>query len=115
MPKRSFQCFLAALALAAGGCDDPSKEEAAREAAQATNPGQQGALQSDAGAGGDWLTAGGDYRQTRFSSLNEITAANVGDLKVAWTFATGLVRGHEAAPLVVNNTMYIVTPFPNNV
>src|SRR5947207_15807721 len=25
-----------------------------------------------------------------------------------------MTRGHEAAPLVVNNTMYIVTPFPNN-
>ncbi len=34
-------------------------------------------------------------------------------LKLAWTFSTGLTRGHEAAPLVVNNTMYIVTPWPN--
>src|SRR5437868_12695246 len=33
--------------------------------------------------------------------------------KVAWTFSTGINRGHEAAPLVVNNTMYIVTPYPN--
>ena len=24
-----------------------------------------------------------------------------------------MIRGHEAAPLVVNNTMYIVTPWPN--
>ena len=34
-------------------------------------------------------------------------------LKLAWTFSTGLSRGHESAPLVVNNAMYIVTPWPN--
>jgi glucose dehydrogenase len=32
---------------------------------------------------------------------------------VKFTFSTGYVAGHEAAPLVVNNTMYIVTPWPN--
>jgi lanthanide-dependent methanol dehydrogenase len=29
------------------------------------------------------------------------------------TFSTGTLQGHEGAPLVVNNTMYVVTPFPN--
>ncbi|HEY4671494.1 MAG TPA: methanol/ethanol family PQQ-dependent dehydrogenase, partial [Gemmatimonadaceae bacterium] len=47
------------------------------------------------------------------SGLNQITAANVKDLRLAWTFETGVLRGQEAAPLVVNSTMYIVTPFPN--
>lgn len=32
---------------------------------------------------------------------------------MAWSFSTGVSRGHEAAPLVVDNTMYIVTPWPN--
>ena len=32
---------------------------------------------------------------------------------VAFTFSTGINRGHEAAPLVVGDTMYVVTPFPN--
>ncbi|HEX6059754.1 MAG TPA: methanol/ethanol family PQQ-dependent dehydrogenase, partial [Gemmatimonadaceae bacterium] len=50
---------------------------------------------------------------TRYSGLAEITRENVRDLRVAWTFATGRTRGHEAAPLVVDGTMYIVTPFPN--
>jgi PQQ-dependent dehydrogenase (methanol/ethanol family) len=54
-----------------------------------------------------------DYASTRFSSLNEINTSSVNRLHVAWTFSTGVTAGHEAAPLVVNNTMYLVTPFPN--
>src|SRR6185369_13929961 len=38
---------------------------------------------------------------------------NVAALKLAWSFSTGVVRGHEAAPIIANNTMYIVTPYPN--
>ena len=50
---------------------------------------------------------------TRFSTLDQINTSNVKNLKLAFTFSTGFTHGHEAAPLVVNNTMYIVTPFPN--
>jgi len=57
--------------------------------------------------------ASGDYAGTRFSPLDEINAGNAGSLKVAWTFSTGMVSGHEAAPLVVSGTMYLTTPFPN--
>jgi glucose dehydrogenase len=39
----------------------------------------------------------------------------VKDLKVAWTFSTGVLRGHEGSPLVIGDTMYVHTPFPNNV
>src|SRR5215210_7052279 len=62
---------------------------------------------------GQWLMAAKDYANTRFSGLTDITAENVGSLKPAWTFSTGVLRGQEAAPLVVNNTMFIVTPYPN--
>ena len=62
---------------------------------------------------GQWLMAAKDYANTRFSGLSQITTQNVRNLKAAWTFSTGNVRGHEAAPLVVKDTMYIVTPFPN--
>src|SRR5215216_579987 len=47
---------------------------------------------------GNWSMAPGDYANTRFSKLNEITATNVNRMKVAWTFSTGMVAGHEAAP-----------------
>ena len=62
---------------------------------------------------GQWTMASGDHAGTRFSRLDEIRAANVGRLRVAWTFSTGVIAGHEAAPLVVASTMFIVTPFPN--
>lgn len=63
---------------------------------------------------GQWVMAPKNYASTRFSTLNQITTANVSSLKLAWTFSTGLTRGHEAPPLVVNNTMYLVTPYPND-
>ena len=56
-----------------------------------------------------------NYANTRYSSLSQITAANVKTLRAAWTFSTGVLRGHEGAPLVVGSTMYVHTPFPNNV
>jgi len=54
-----------------------------------------------------------NYASTRFSGLTEITTENVRQLGVAWTFSLGTVNGAEAAPLVVGDTMYVVTPFPN--
>jgi PQQ-dependent dehydrogenase (methanol/ethanol family) len=60
-----------------------------------------------------WVIPAKNYASTRFSTLDQINTANVAQLKLAFTFSTGVNRGHEAAPLVVDNTMYIVTPFPN--
>jgi len=54
-----------------------------------------------------------DAANTRYSPLDAITAENVGRLRVAWTFSTGVLRGHEGAPLVVGSVMYVHTPFPN--
>ncbi|CAN5359707.1 methanol/ethanol family PQQ-dependent dehydrogenase [soil metagenome] len=62
---------------------------------------------------GQWVMAAKNYASTRFSGLGEINTENVRNLQVAWTFATGLTNGHEAAPIVVNNAMYIITPYPN--
>ena len=56
---------------------------------------------------------GRDYANSRYSTLAQITSRNAGALKVAWTFSTGVLRGHEGQPLVVDNTMYLVTPYPN--
>ena len=61
----------------------------------------------------NWAMQAGNYANTRYSALNQITAANVKDLKVAWTFSTGVLRGHEGGPLVIGNMMYVHTPFPN--
>jgi lanthanide-dependent methanol dehydrogenase len=62
---------------------------------------------------GQWVRPAKDFASTRFSSLDQINTQNVGSLKVAWTFNLGTDRGVESAPLVVKDTMYIVTPWPN--
>ena len=62
-----------------------------------------------------WVMPTGNYANHRYSELDQITASNVGDLKVAWTFSTGVLRGHEGNPLVVGDMMYVHTPFPNKV
>jgi len=62
-----------------------------------------------------WVIQTGDYANTRFSKLDKINASNVDKLQVAWTFSTGVLRGHEGSPLVVGDVMYVHTPFPNTV
>jgi len=64
---------------------------------------------------GEWWMTGRDYGLQRFSPLAQITTANVANLKAAWSFSTGTLRGHEGNPLVVGNVMYVHTSFPNNV
>ncbi len=63
----------------------------------------------------NWAMQAGDMYNQRYSKLSQINKGNVGKLQVAWLFSTGVLRGHEGSPLVVNGTMYIHTPFPNKV
>nr|WP_305884466.1 lanthanide-dependent methanol dehydrogenase XoxF5 [Notoacmeibacter sp. MSK16QG-6] len=60
-----------------------------------------------------WVIQTGDYTNQRYSELSDINKDNVGDLQVAWTFSTGVLRGHEGSPLVIGDVMYVHTPFPN--
>jgi lanthanide-dependent methanol dehydrogenase len=62
-----------------------------------------------------WVMPGHDYAGTRFSELDQIKASNVGQLQVAWTFSVGKDRGQESALLVVDGTMFVVSPYPNKV
>ena len=70
---------------------------------------QAGAVHDD----GQWTMPGKDYASTRFSGLAQITASNAKSLRPMWSFSTGVLGGHEGQPLVVGNTMYVVTPYPN--
>ncbi|HTT03444.1 MAG TPA: methanol/ethanol family PQQ-dependent dehydrogenase [Steroidobacteraceae bacterium] len=63
----------------------------------------------------NWAAQGGDYSLHRHSSLKQINEENVAKLQVAWTMSTGVLRGHEGSPLVIGDTLYMHTPFPNNV
>ena len=60
----------------------------------------------------NWAMQGKNYSSNHFSSLTQINAENVKNLKVSWSFSTGLLNGHEGSPLVVNGKMYIHTSFP---
>jgi PQQ-dependent dehydrogenase (methanol/ethanol family) len=67
------------------------------------------------GTGDEWPIASGDAANTRFSTLDQINASNVRQLRPAFTFSMGAGRGQEAAPIVAGGTMYVVAPFPNHV
>ena len=84
------------------GCTSTTNSpESASAASSASNPDKE------------WTMPNKDAASTRYSRLDEINAGNVKNLKVSWTFSTGVLRGHEGGPLVVGNTMYVSTPYPN--
>lgn len=62
-----------------------------------------------------WVMPTGDYTGQRYSALDQINTGNVKNLHVAWTMSTGSLRGHEGQPLVVGETMYVESSYPNHV
>ena len=63
----------------------------------------------------NWAMQAGDFANKRHSDLKQINKDNVKNLRVAWTFSTGVLRGHEGGPLVIGDTLYVHSPFPNKV
>ena len=63
----------------------------------------------------NWAMQAGDMYNQRYSKLNQINAGNVSKMQVAWTFSTGVLRGHEGSPLVIGDMMYLHSAFPNKV
>jgi PQQ-dependent dehydrogenase (methanol/ethanol family) len=62
----------------------------------------------------DWPTHGGDYGQTRYSALRQVTRSNVRRLRPAWHLrfggsGVGSKYKGEGTPLVYNGVMYTVT------
>jgi lanthanide-dependent methanol dehydrogenase len=109
---------LLAATIVAVGCMKEGTDDRPVSAAVSTSAGSASGMPVIATAAttaddGQWLMPQKDYANSRYSSLAEITADNAKNLKLAFTFSTGILRGHEAGPLVVGSTMYIVTPFPN--
>jgi lanthanide-dependent methanol dehydrogenase len=86
-------CFLVASGLAAA---DPDLDQKMR------NP-------------DNWASQAGDDANHRWSNLKQIDRDTVGKLEVAWTMSTGVLRGHEGSPLVIGDTIYLHTPFPDNI
>lgn len=113
--NEAFARFVSAAVLATAVVVSPSG--AALPQSQSSNPSQD--LLNLSRDPNQWPMAPRDYANTRFSALDQINAGNVGHLQVAWTFSVGGEKGQEAAPLVVNGTMYVVGPYagphPNEV
>src|SRR5215217_7285470 len=112
---RAAKVLLVSLAIIASGCtggETQSSDTTGVEASLHTVSGGKVAF-PHAGPAGEWQMPAGDYSSSRYSDLNTITPANAASLRVAWTFSTGVLRGHEGQPLVIGNTMYVVTPYPN--
>ncbi|MDE3761530.1 methanol/ethanol family PQQ-dependent dehydrogenase [Sinorhizobium meliloti] len=61
----------------------------------------------------DWATPAKNMAGTRYSELSEINTQTVSRLQVAFTFSTGVNKGHEGAPLIVGGLMFIVSPYPD--
>ena len=76
-----------------------------------TAPSAANAPQDD----GQWTMPSKNYASTRFSSLQEITPENVRQLQPLLSFSLNVNKGQEAAPIVADNTMYVVTAWPNYV
>ena len=84
-------------------------------AAQAPQPGSRIVPPASASPpeDGQWTMPMRDAANTRYSALDEINTPNVARLQVAFTFSTGLDRGQESAAIVVGETMFVLTPYPN--
>ena len=106
---RSAAVFAAVLTLA--GCR--GEERRPDESAAPQLPSSANGRIAHPEPSGDWVRPAKDFSSSRFSELTDITSESVKNLGVKVTFSTGVNAGHEAAPLVVNGTMYIVTPWPN--
>jgi lanthanide-dependent methanol dehydrogenase len=76
---------------------------------------QQGGGSNASGTGAQWTMPGGTASLQRYSTLNQITPQNAANLKVAWSMSTGATRGHEGQPLVVGDTLYFQSAYPNHV
>ena len=113
----SHRTVVLALLLSAAACGRdaaPPRERGAQPSGAAVGTRAAAEPMLPPGAGrGEWTIPSRDYGSTRFSPLDQITAANAKDLRLAWSFSTGVLRGHEAAPIVAGGTMFVVTPYPN--
>ncbi|MCW5978491.1 MAG: methanol/ethanol family PQQ-dependent dehydrogenase [Bryobacteraceae bacterium] len=112
--------LLASALLVAGGCQrEPAPRPTAATPEQRTaapEPRTANGVREAAWTkeeDGQWAMAAKNWANTRYSRLDQINTGNVNQLRQVWSFNTGIAAGHEAAPLVVGDTMYVVTPYPN--
>jgi len=97
---------------ACGNTPTPSTDAAAKPAKQhavgAAAVDAERLINADAEPG-SWLAAGRDYREQRFSPLDQINETNVSQLGLAWYADIDTERGQESTPVVVDGVMYLTT------
>lgn len=104
------------VAMLAEACGTPSQNARPPAVSTAVTPSAaQATIAAADDTSGDWVRPARDFASTRYSPLTQISVDSVSRLVPKATFATGNNQGHEAAPLVINETMYLVTPYPNDV
>jgi quinohemoprotein ethanol dehydrogenase len=86
---------------------------AAQQATPGASPVAGAAAPAGDPSGADWLTYGGNLYNQRYSSLDQINTSNVGQLKGAWTFHTGIqssATSFESVPIVADGMMFLTGP-----
>ncbi len=110
--------WINALLIACAACGSSSSSDKANaksdSAATAAPSGKANIQLVSEPPNGEWRMPAGDYANTRYSPLAQLTKENVSKLKVVSVVQTGIPHGHEGQPLVVGSTMYAVTPWPNH-
>ena len=99
--------YLLVLTIACGREPRQETSGTAEARSAAPNTPDAGAEAANRDDDGMWPMPARTHDATRFSYQTEITRANVSNLRPVWSFSTGVLRGHEAAPLVVGSTMYV--------
>lgn len=104
---------IAGCMLLLSGCSDEQSPSPARRPGTTAGSAHGAFNAAPNSAPGDWTSQAHDYANSRYSTLDQINTSNVARLNTAWTFSDGAQYGHEGAPLVVGDTMYAVSPFPD--
>ena len=95
------------LAACLGSAAAFAQTDPAAQAAAAVQRVDGAFIRANAAKTPDWPTTGVDYAETRYSRLDQINAANVKDLGLAWSYNLESTRGVEATPVVVDGIMYV--------
>ena len=61
-------------------------------------------------AGENWLSYGGGFANQRYSTLDQVTRSNVGDLALAWVYQTGIAESFQTTPVIAGNVLFLTTP-----
>lgn len=81
---------------------------AAAQGTATNGPTQQDYLNTDPNRA-DWILPAGNYNDNRQITQTQITPANVGQMKLAWSFKMPADGPVETSPIVYNGTVYVTS------